>query len=510
MMQDRSLVPGEATVRLNRIGHQSTALDIMCCLKMLGFDETCKSIRIIPDNSGRSTGAALLTFASWRSAFAVSSQITGKVIGESRESCEAAIEDICIGGSSTKVSTMPAPGRSKPIGPPPALPHPSTLHAQRPQLQANNGGGSASDYFIDQVLIESNANIEHLQRLQDSSVNHLPQPLQYAPDTGTLCGMHARTAAPKGHVTVGAPARVSPVRESARQPKQAHSAQSQSCMKMPTAKKGLNSLLRSFGMPNSDLYTIEDCSTEANSGFGLDAEGTDSTTSGPRSEPSSSGWPEGMAANNYNGDSNGSNDGSGSGSGSGNYNDGSGSNDSSGSGSNNYNDTESIVSEDSGLEYAANAAWPQGVTTVMIRNIACRITRRTMAILLNELGFTGKYDGIRVPKSSAGPANLGYAFVNFLEPEHAEQFHRMCHGTKLGQSNSLKLCEVVPSVTQGTLLPQGRRGRSGAASQTTMDTLSQDGSATSTGNNATVTFLGSADGAHPCMPSPLPQRCPPH
>jgi hypothetical protein len=474
MMQDRSLVPGEATVRLNRIGHQSTALDIMCCLKMLGFDETCKSIRIIPDNSGRRTGSALLTFASWRSAFKVSSQITGKVIGESRESCEAAITDICIGGSSTKVSTMPAPGRSIPIGPPPALPHPSTLHAQRPQLQANNGGGSASDYFIDQVLIESNANIEHLQRLQEPH----------------------RTAAPKGDVTVGAPARVSP----------AHSAQSQSCMKMPTAKKGLKSLLRSFGMPNSDLYTIEDCSTEANSGFGLDAEGTDSTTSGPRSEPSSSGWPEGMAANNYNGDSNGSNDGSGSGSGSGNYNDGSGSNDSSGSGSNNYNDTESIVSEDSGLEYAANAAWPQGVTTVMIRNIACRITRRTMAILLNELGFTGKYDGIRVPKSSAGPANLGYAFVNFLESEHAEQFHRMCHGTRLGQSNSLKLCEVVPSVTQGTLQGWGRRGRNGAASQTTMDTLSQDGSATSTGNNATVTFLGSADGAHPCMPSPLPQR----
>lgn len=59
------------------------------------------------------------------------------------------------------------------------------------------------------------------------------------------------------------------------------------------------------------------------------------------------------------------------------------------------------------------------ITTLMIRNIPNRYTRKMLMCELDSLGFTGQYDFIYVPMDKNTHWNVGYAFVNFVEPESA-------------------------------------------------------------------------------------------
>lgn len=94
-------------------------------------------------------------------------------------------------------------------------------------------------------------------------------------------------------------------------------------------------------------------------------------------------------------------------------------------------------------------AFPEGHTTVMLRNIACRYTQENLASILDELGLRGTYDFVYIPRSPARKSNLGYAFVNFLRPEYVEACKRLADGRKLGASDTTKLCQVTLAHVQG-------------------------------------------------------------
>lgn len=55
-------------------------------------------------------------------------------------------------------------------------------------------------------------------------------------------------------------------------------------------------------------------------------------------------------------------------------------------------------------------------TTMMIRNIPNRYTQRELVKELEGLGFAGSFDFLYVPMDKVTMCNVGYAFVNFIDP----------------------------------------------------------------------------------------------
>jgi hypothetical protein len=61
------------------------------------------------------------------------------------------------------------------------------------------------------------------------------------------------------------------------------------------------------------------------------------------------------------------------------------------------------------------------MTTLMLRHIPNRYTQRELLQELDELGFSGTFDFLYLPLDKGTMSNVGYAFVNFLEPSWAEK-----------------------------------------------------------------------------------------
>lgn len=65
---------------------------------------------------------------------------------------------------------------------------------------------------------------------------------------------------------------------------------------------------------------------------------------------------------------------------------------------------------------------PEGPpTTMMIRNIPNRYTQKELIRELEGLGFQGSFDFFYMPMDKATMCNVGYAFINFLQPEVAQR-----------------------------------------------------------------------------------------
>jgi hypothetical protein len=88
-------------------------------------------------------------------------------------------------------------------------------------------------------------------------------------------------------------------------------------------------------------------------------------------------------------------------------------------------------------------------TTVMLRNIPNKYTKRMLLDQLNLRGYEGKYNFFYLPIDFRNRCNVGYAFINFLSSETAKVFKNHLDGYRLTGFNSQKICEVSFARVQG-------------------------------------------------------------
>lgn len=100
-------------------------------------------------------------------------------------------------------------------------------------------------------------------------------------------------------------------------------------------------------------------------------------------------------------------------------------------------------------EVAALGGGLSGCTTIMIRHIPCKYTQRKLMREINSAGFLGRYDFFYLPMDPRSHSNRGFAFLNIVSEEAAEEFYRMFHGQRLKHFNSDKVIAVMPADLQG-------------------------------------------------------------
>jgi len=83
-----------------------------------------------------------------------------------------------------------------------------------------------------------------------------------------------------------------------------------------------------------------------------------------------------------------------------------------------------------------------GRSTMMMRNVPNNYTREMLLSMLNNYGFSGKYDFVYLPHDFDRSANLGYAFVNLVSDEAVHAFWRKFDGFKRWTLPSAKVCRV--------------------------------------------------------------------
>jgi len=99
-------------------------------------------------------------------------------------------------------------------------------------------------------------------------------------------------------------------------------------------------------------------------------------------------------------------------------------------------------------ESDANKA-AQPMTTVMVRNIACRYTKEQVMEFIDNLGLKGMYDFLYLPLNPVRRANLGYIFINFTSIQAVDECKKLLNGKPLGPSTTEKRCEVALALVQG-------------------------------------------------------------
>ena len=87
-------------------------------------------------------------------------------------------------------------------------------------------------------------------------------------------------------------------------------------------------------------------------------------------------------------------------------------------------------------------------TTLIIRNIPNKYTIPLLLIELNE-DFRGKFDTIYLPQDKIRDSNLGFGFINFINPFHLIIFYEKFMGKKWNFFNSQKKCFLAYSNYQG-------------------------------------------------------------
>mmetsp|Transcript_103345 Transcript_103345/g.267292 ORF Transcript_103345/g.267292 Transcript_103345/m.267292 type:complete len:365 (+) Transcript_103345:86-1180(+) len=95
------------------------------------------------------------------------------------------------------------------------------------------------------------------------------------------------------------------------------------------------------------------------------------------------------------------------------------------------------------------AAGGTPVTTMMLRNIPNKYTQNTLLQEIDDLGFAGTYDFFYLPMDVHNRSNVGYAFINFLTPIHAERFRRIFSDHRFQRFQSRKISSVCTAHVQG-------------------------------------------------------------
>merc|ERR1719262_1120212 len=89
------------------------------------------------------------------------------------------------------------------------------------------------------------------------------------------------------------------------------------------------------------------------------------------------------------------------------------------------------------------------VTTLMVRGIPCSFSQEHMMKIIDEAGLRAKYNFFYLPRAGNNGSNLGYAFLNFVEPESASLCTSRLDGIPLDASRSSKVCTIAPGDIQG-------------------------------------------------------------
>jgi hypothetical protein len=100
---------------------------------------------------------------------------------------------------------------------------------------------------------------------------------------------------------------------------------------------------------------------------------------------------------------------------------------------------------------AAQGGGVSGCTTVMMKDVPLKYTQRKLIREINSLGFMGLYDFLYLPMDSRTHANRGFAFINMVSVEAAEEFHKKLHGQFLRHfsTNAENAISILPADLQG-------------------------------------------------------------
>jgi len=96
-------------------------------------------------------------------------------------------------------------------------------------------------------------------------------------------------------------------------------------------------------------------------------------------------------------------------------------------------------------------SWDSGVVTVMVRQIPRTLTTLMLLKEVNSRGFEGLFNFMYLPFEMKKGINVGYGFINFTEPAHAQRFRDAVDGTYLDKQMKLKVkpLRVHPASVQG-------------------------------------------------------------
>ena len=87
-------------------------------------------------------------------------------------------------------------------------------------------------------------------------------------------------------------------------------------------------------------------------------------------------------------------------------------------------------------------------TTLMLRNIPNKYSLINLVEEINS-SFWGKYDYINLPIDYERKLNLGYAFINFVDPMHIIMFYETYHNKKWSKYRSDKKMDMTYADRQG-------------------------------------------------------------
>lgn len=87
-------------------------------------------------------------------------------------------------------------------------------------------------------------------------------------------------------------------------------------------------------------------------------------------------------------------------------------------------------------------------TTLMIKNIPNKYTQKMLLQKINDQ-FRGKYDFFYLPIDFKNKCNVGYAFINFIDPIFILKFFEDLNDKKWEKFNSEKICQLTYGRIQG-------------------------------------------------------------
>jgi len=100
-------------------------------------------------------------------------------------------------------------------------------------------------------------------------------------------------------------------------------------------------------------------------------------------------------------------------------------------------------------DVAAAGGGLSGHMTVMVRYVPSKYTQGKLMNEFNNAGFEGAYDFFYLPLDTRNYGNRGFAFINFLSADLAEEFYSKYHGQKLRHFEATAPIAVMPADVQG-------------------------------------------------------------